>query len=329
MRTTVAFLGGWLLWTTAGCGGTHRPAQNVEPSGPMNATPAAEDAPAPAGAHASPSMEKEGVEAEDESASSADTDESPTPPPRSAPSPEPTTAAQASRPHETRTAPREPDPRERPGLATAWGETRASHVDDVTFFRVAPDHPFAAAQLFYNDRAGVDALEAYHGGAEREPLDVAVAGGRITIYIVDKERDEPLDAERVGDRTYVVGEEGHRYGIVIANRSERRVEAVATVDGLDVLSGRTGGYYNRGYVVSPWATLEIDGFRRNHEEVAAFRFSSVGESYAGRRGEARNVGVIGVALFGERGDRWSREELRMRDRATPFPDESRFAQPPM
>jgi hypothetical protein len=35
-------------------------------------------------------------------------------------------------------------------------------------------------------------------------------------------------------------------------------------------------------------------------EVATFRFSSVADSYAGRLGQARDVGVIGVAFFPER-----------------------------
>lgn len=291
MRTTIAFVGGWLLWTTVGCGAQHAEEATAAytPTGvAYSHAGVAQPAPAPA--------------AESEGRSSASS--------------------------ETESASQEPDPRERPGLGTEWGETRASYVQDTTFLRVAPEHPFAVAELFYNDRHGVDALEAYHGGAVRGPLEVSIAGGTITMYLVDKEQDEPLEAERVGSRTYVVGEEGHRYGIVLANRSERRVEAVATVDGLDVMTGRTGSYENRGYILAPWATFEIDGFRKNHDEVAAFRFSSVGESYAGRRGEARNVGVIGVAFFAERGDRWSREELRMRDRASPFPDEGRFAQPP-
>ncbi len=37
------------------------------------------------------------------------------------------------------------------------------------------------------------------------------------------------------------------------------------------------------------------------DEVAAFRFGSVKNSYAGKKGDDRNVGVIGVAVFEERG----------------------------
>jgi hypothetical protein len=77
----------------------------------------------------------------------------------------------------------------------------------------------------------------------------------------------------------------------------------------------------------PRATFEIDGFRQSDDQVAAFRFAKVRDSYAARRGDARNVGVIGIAFFAERGDDWDEGELRTRETASPFPDE-RFAPPP-
>jgi hypothetical protein len=48
----------------------------------------------------------------------------------------------------------------------------------------------------------------------------------------------------------------------------------------------------------------IDGFRKNDREVAAFRFSDKGRAYANNTpaGDARNVGVIGTALFDVRLD---------------------------
>jgi len=219
----------------------------------------------------------------------------------------------------------EPAPRDRPGLGTEWGETRDSPIREVSFFRNDPDRPFATASLFYNDRQGVEALAAWHGGTPRFH-DVSAVNGAITVSIRDA-WGEPLDAVHVGDRTYVVGQEGERYSIVIANHTSRRFEAVATVDGLDVINGKTGSFANRGYVLMPRASLEIDGFRQSEEQVAAFRFAKVRDSYAAQRGEARNVGVIGIAFFAERGDDWDTDELRTRDTATPFPNE-RFAPPP-
>jgi hypothetical protein len=93
---------------------------------------------------------------------------------------------------------------------------------------------------------------------------------------------------------------GQRYTIRVSNPTARRVEAVISVDGLDVIDGRTADLRKRGYVVPPYGELRVDGFRVSTQQVATFRFSSVANSYAGRKGQARNVGVIGVAFFDER-----------------------------
>ena len=111
-------------------------------------------------------------------------------------------------------------------------------------------------------------------------------------------------------RAYVMGSIGERYRIRITNPTARRVEAMVSVDGLDAIDGKTASYEDkRGYIILPTASVTIEGFRTSLDQVATFRFSSVRDSYAGRKGQDRNVGVIGVAFFPER-------------------DASRFALPP-
>lgn len=228
-----------------------------------------------------------------------------------------------------------PAPQDRPGLGTQWGETRSSSVRDVEFVRADSDRPFAAMTLHYNDRKGVVALarrEADRGEAQAvSARGFDTSGGVVTVSLRGED-GEPLDAFRVRDRTFIIGEEGERYSIVLTNRTSARIEAVATVDGLDVINGSSGSLSNRGYVIMPFGSVEIDGFRRSERAVAAFRFAGVGESYAAQMGAPRNVGVIGVALFSERGDAFPaafEQDLRLRDSATAFPDEpSRFARRP-
>jgi hypothetical protein len=251
----------------------------------------------------------------------------PSPPPPADVSPGASTGADRSARSEQ--APTSTPPRERQGLGTEWGESRQSRVHDVTFVRADRDRPMALAQVFYNDRAGVDALANFHQTRGPRLRDIDAADGAISVSIRDASGD-PLEALRVGDRSYVVGQAGQRYTIVLTNHTQHRFEAVATVDGLDVINGKTGAIENRGYVLMPFATLEIDGFRQSTDSVAAFRFGAVGDSYAAQTGSARNVGVIGVAFFSERGDSVVTErELRLRDTANPFPgSDARFAQPP-
>jgi hypothetical protein len=105
-------------------------------------------------------------------------------------------------------------------------------------------------------------------------------------------------------RTYELGHVGQRYSLRVRNGSWRRVEVVAAVDGRDVLDGRPSDWGKRGYIVNPYSDVVIDGFRLNLDSVAAFRFSSVPQSYAARMGDARDVGVVGAAIFSEQPPRY-------------------------
>jgi hypothetical protein len=69
------------------------------------------------------------------------------------------------------------------------------------------------------------------------------------------------------------------------NNSGERVEAVVTVDGRDVVSGELGNYKTqRGYVIEAYGSVVIEGFRQSLDQVAAFRFTDIGNSYSARRG---------------------------------------------
>jgi hypothetical protein len=105
-------------------------------------------------------------------------------------------------------------------------------------------------------------------------------------------------------RTYVLGSRGRRYAVRVRNGTGGRVEVVVSVDGRDAIDGRPSSFGKRGYVVDPWSEVLVDGFRLSDASVAAFRFGSVASSYAARMGDARDVGVIGVAVFAE-APRWT------------------------
>ncbi len=219
--------------------------------------------------------------------------------------------------------------KERPGLGTTWGETRTSYVSNSPFDRADYSHPFALVSLNYNDDSGIQAMARRMGNAyasfDRSGVDAAQ--GAVSVRLLD-DNGSPLPSTNFGGRDYVAGSDGQRYVIQIENHTGNRFEAVATVDGLDVVDGKDGSLSKRGYLIDPWATLQIDGFRRSQAAVAAFRFGTVKDSYAARKGNDRNVGVIGVAFFHERGTSlpWTERELERRDSANPFP--GGFASPP-
>jgi hypothetical protein len=215
---------------------------------------------------------------------------------------------------------------DRPGLGTSFGETRNSNVREEAFTR-ASSSPFSAVSLFYNDAEGVAAQLRYQGGANPYPMYAYTPAGGISVSLQD-ERGNILSGAQAGGKTFVVGSDGTRYSLVIQNLTGGRFEVVASIDGLDVIDGRPADLNKRGYLLAPYGTLVIDGFRTSGNTVAAFRFGAVSDSYAGLTSGDRNVGVIGVGFFAERGSEWSTDELRKRDNANPFPGDPRYTQPP-
>lgn len=216
--------------------------------------------------------------------------------------------------------------KERPGLGTVFGENRSSPVRHRPFDR-ASSQPFARLTVFYNDAEGVAAQMSYRGGEGASPFYARTPSGGITVSLQD-DTGAVMHGRSAGGRTYVVGREGDRYSIVLRNNTGGRYEVVASVDGLDVIDGKPASTVKRGYLLQPYGTLVIDGYRRSDDAVAAFRFGRVRDSYAARTTGDRNVGVIGVAFFGELGSEWTTDELRRRESADPFPVDTRYAVPP-
>lgn len=128
--------------------------------------------------------------------------------------------------------------------------------------------------------------------------------GPYSIELVD-EGGSILPTFQHAGRTYVLGKLNERYLVRVQNRTGRRVEAVVSVDGRDVIDGRNATWEKRGYLIEPHGEVTILGYRLDENSVAAFRFSSVSRSYSSRMGDARDVGVVGAALFPERRPRYA------------------------
>ncbi|TYK72353.1 hypothetical protein FSY59_05940 [Comamonas sp. Z3] len=223
-------------------------------------------------------------------------------------------------------------PRVESTLGTQWGEGRESVTRTVEAARLDPERPRTVAQLRYSDEASI---RRALGSSMDQQLSVQLADGDVEWVVQDGQgRPLPIYSMR-GARDYqLAGRHGERYELVYSNRSQRHYEVVVTVDGLDVLTGQSGSVRNAGYLLRPGETLRIEGFRKSQREVATFRFASKERAYAGNTpaGDARNVGVIGAALFEVRlqGADAARPAPEPRGAAEPaaFPADGRYAAPP-
>jgi hypothetical protein len=207
----------------------------------------------------------------------------------------------------------------RAGLGTHATWEVHDRANRVAFYRRSAV-PSQVASFHYNDEAGATAMAKLLGGATRRSGLMELAGGKLRAGL---ERGGSVCPRlSAGGKDIVIGQAGSYYSIVLENRSSERVEAVVSVDGLNVLGGAPASMTQRGHLIEPKSRIELNGFRVNDRTVRRFEFSSVGESVAAAKGKARNVGVIGIALFEEDAVKAAaaiRSEQFVREDASAFP----------
>lgn len=135
-------------------------------------------------------------------------------------------------------------------------------------------------------------------------------GSLVSVSVEVEGRSVPLYPAPDGSgRYYLEAREGWRYAINIANRTHERLGVVLTVDGLNAISGdrdRAGAWPGSGplgrmYVLYPWDSASIKGWRTSLEDIRRFTFVDERASYAARSGKANSrMGWIEVAVYRER-----------------------------
>ena len=137
------------------------------------------------------------------------------------------------------------------------------------------------------------------GEAERlqgreKPPGVADARDRVQPLApkrVDGDRGAWLSPIRHHGRDWIEGAPGHRYTVRLTNTSPARVLVVLSVDGVNAVTGQTAHPSQAGYVLEPWQSTEVNGWRKSLDDVAQFVFTDLPDSYAARTGRPDNVGV--------------------------------------
>ena len=124
--------------------------------------------------------------------------------------------------------------------------------------------------------------------------------GRLAeLEVVDRTTGQALPVHRHQGRLWVAGRPGHEYELRVRSRHGGRLLAVASVDGVNVVTGQTAAPDQAGYVLAGYGQASITGWRKSTAQTAAFEFTALSDSYAARTGRPDHVGVIGVALFHE------------------------------
>lgn len=122
----------------------------------------------------------------------------------------------------------------------------------------------------------------------------------VGLDIIDRDTGQTLPEYGYRGQDWIAGVPGHRYSVRLTNTTGERVLVVLSVDGVNAVSGHTASASQAGYVLDPWETADIAGWRKSLDDIAQFVFTDLPDSYAARTGRPDNVGVVGIAVFRER-----------------------------
>jgi hypothetical protein len=176
---------------------------------------------------------------------------------------------------------------------------------------------------------------AHEAGARSRPVSFTPAelwadGNVVDVQLQVDGDAAPLYVSPNGDsRHYFEAFAGRNYSVVLRNNSGRRIGVLLTVDGLNVVNGEVTRLASDEpmYVLGPWESATIRGWRSSMDEVRRFVFVDEKRSYASRTGQANSdMGWIRVLAFREQQAvawRWNgvrSPESDARDHA-PLPDE--------
>jgi hypothetical protein len=132
-----------------------------------------------------------------------------------------------------------------------------------------------------------------HAPAER--------GSWVSLQVQVDDSAMPLYSSADGTRYYVEARAGSHYVLRLTNRTGERVGVKIAVDGLNVISGeRDLPGPGRMYILGPWESTSIRGWRTSLAEVRRFTFVDEKASYANRSGKANGkMGWIELAVYRE------------------------------
>ena len=100
-----------------------------------------------------------------------------------------------------------------------------------------------------------------------------VAHDPVDLRVVDRDTGKVLTVWRHDGRLYVAGRPGDRYSLRVTNHTGGRLLVVMSVDGVNIVSGETASYDQRGYVFSPHESYDLAGWRKSDSEIAAVAFA--------------------------------------------------------
>lgn len=100
---------------------------------------------------------------------------------------------------------------------------------------------------------------------------------------------------------YIEALRGAEYEVRLRNPSGNRVAVALFVDGMNTIdASRTSAWDASKWVIEPYQTITISGWQMSSDRARKFYFTTERDSYAAKRGNTANIGLISAVFFRER-----------------------------
>lgn len=129
-----------------------------------------------------------------------------------------------------------------------------------------------------------------------EPCGEIVAGrANVQVEIVVDGR--PATVYRDGGYRWIEGRRGESFSFRVTNRNSFPVGVIPSADGQSLTADGRAGAANPAYVVDAYGSMTISVWREDLKGGRELVFTDVDRSLAARKGDRRNVGVLGVLVW--------------------------------
>jgi hypothetical protein len=124
-----------------------------------------------------------------------------------------------------------------------------------------------------------------------------LVSGRANVLVEIVVEGRPAVLYRDGRYRWVEGRRGERFAFRVTNRNGFPVGVILSADGQSLTADGPASSSHPAYVIDAYDTLTVSVWREDLRGGRELVFTTVDNSLAARKGDRRNIGVLGVLVW--------------------------------
>lgn len=124
-----------------------------------------------------------------------------------------------------------------------------------------------------------------------------LVSGRANVLVEIVVEGRPSVLYRDGRYRWVEGRKGDRFAFRVTNRNGFPVGVILSADGQSLTADGPASSKHPAYVIDPYDSLTVGVWREDMNGGRELVFTSVDGSLAARKGDRRNIGVLGALVW--------------------------------